>query len=49
VAVFLTLLVVPAVYSIAARKTKSPQYVSKLLDKLAGSRPPESAPVEKAN
>jgi multidrug efflux pump len=32
VSVFLTLLAVPAVYSIFARKTKSPQYVSKLVD-----------------
>ena len=32
VSVFLTLLAVPAVYSIFARKTKSPQHVSKLVD-----------------
>ncbi len=32
VSVFLTLLAVPAVYSIFARKTKSPQHVSRLVD-----------------
>jgi multidrug efflux pump len=32
VSVFLTLLVVPAVYSIFARKTKSPEHVSRLVD-----------------
>ncbi len=41
VAVFLTLLVVPAVYSIAARKTRSPQHVSRLLDRLIGTEPAE--------
>jgi multidrug efflux pump len=32
VSVFLTLLAVPAVYSIFARKTKSPEYISRLVD-----------------
>jgi multidrug efflux pump len=36
VSVFLTLLAVPAVYSIFARKTRSPEYVSRLLDRLMG-------------
>jgi multidrug efflux pump len=40
VSVFLTLFAVPAVYSILARKTRSPQHVSKLLDRLIGSRRP---------
>jgi multidrug efflux pump len=34
VAVFLTLLVVPAVYALFARNTKSPQYVSRKVDEL---------------
>ena len=37
VSVFLTLLAVPAVYSIFARRTRSPQYVSRMLDRLLGS------------
>jgi hypothetical protein len=32
--VFLTLFVVPAVYALLARKTRSPQYVSRLVDRL---------------
>jgi multidrug efflux pump len=39
VAVFLTLVVVPTVYSILARGTKSPQYVSRLVDRLMTSMP----------
>jgi multidrug efflux pump len=34
VSVFLTLLAVPAVYSVFARRTQSPQHVSRLLDRL---------------
>jgi hypothetical protein len=37
VSVFLTLFVVPAVYSLIARKTKSPHYMSDLVDKLMSS------------
>ena len=37
VSVFLTLFVVPAVYSLIARKTKSPHYMSDLVDKLMTS------------
>jgi multidrug efflux pump len=37
VAVFLTLLVVPTVYAILARGTKSPQHVSRLVDRLMAS------------
>jgi multidrug efflux pump len=40
---FLTLLVVPAAYSLLARKTRSPEHVSRILDKLLGNR---SAPAE---
>ncbi len=44
VSVFLTLFAVPAVYSILARKTRSPQHVSRLLDRLLGQhRPPDEA------
>ncbi len=43
VSVFLTLFAVPAVYSIIARKTRSPQYVSRMLDRLMGSARPASA------
>jgi multidrug efflux pump len=52
VSVFLTLLVVPAVYAIFARRTQSPQYVSRkvdaLLEKLGGTKAPiESAAEQK--
>jgi multidrug efflux pump subunit AcrB len=36
VSVLLTLFVVPAVYSLIARRTKSPEYMSQLVDKLLG-------------
>ena len=36
VAVFLTLFAVPTVYGLLARKTKSPQHVSRLVDRLMG-------------
>jgi multidrug efflux pump len=39
VSVFLTLLAVPAIYSVFARKTKSPQYVSRLVDASLGREP----------
>lgn len=38
VSVFLTLLVVPAVYSLVARKTKPSSYMSQLVDRLLGAR-----------
>jgi len=41
VSVLLTLFVVPAVYSLVARKTKSPQYMSDLVDKLTGTGGPK--------
>jgi multidrug efflux pump len=40
VSVFLTLFAVPAVYSIFARRTRSPQHVSRVLDKLLGKHQP---------
>ena len=39
VAVFLTLFAVPAVYALLARKTRSPQHVSRLVDRLMGGAP----------
>jgi multidrug efflux pump len=36
VAVFLTLIAVPTVYSLFARKTRSPQHVSRIVDRLMG-------------
>ncbi|MGQ0835609.1 MAG: efflux RND transporter permease subunit [Gammaproteobacteria bacterium] len=44
VSVFLTLLVVPAVYSLLARKTRSPQYTSRLVDRLLGGGEPTKVP-----
>jgi multidrug efflux pump len=44
VAVFLTLLVVPAVYALVARGTRSPQHVSRILDRLMGERAPARSP-----
>jgi multidrug efflux pump len=41
VSVFLTLLAVPAVYSIFARKTKSPEHVSRLVDASLANQPEE--------
>jgi multidrug efflux pump len=46
VSVLLTLFAVPAVYSIFARRTKSPQHVSRILDRLLGAEAP--APVSPA-
>ncbi len=43
VSVFLTLFAVPAVYSLIARRTRSPQYVGRMLDRLMGTTSPESA------
>src|SRR5690606_25591670 len=40
VAVFLTLLAVPTVYALLARRTKSPQHVSRIVDRLMGERSP---------
>src|SRR5690606_22062961 len=37
VAVFLTLFAVPSVYALFARKTRSPQHVSRLVDRLMGA------------
>src|SRR5690606_28133931 len=37
VSVFLTLLAVPAVYALLARRTRSPHHVSRLVDRLLGA------------
>jgi HAE1 family hydrophobic/amphiphilic exporter-1 len=37
-AVALTLFVVPALYVLIARNTRSPQYISRLIEKLAAAR-----------
>jgi multidrug efflux pump len=37
VSVFLTLFAVPAVYSLVARRTRSPQYLSRMLDRMLGA------------
>jgi multidrug efflux pump len=42
VSVFLTLFAVPAVYSVFARRTKSPEHVSRVLDKMLGEHTPPS-------
>ncbi len=39
-AVALTLFVVPALYVLIARNTRSPQYVTRMIEKLRGSREP---------
>jgi multidrug efflux pump len=47
VSVFLTLLVVPTVYALVARRTRSPQHVSRLVDRLMGSIGPHPAPQQR--
>jgi multidrug efflux pump len=42
VSVFLTLAVVPAVYTLVARNTRSPETIGRLLDKVRGSREPKA-------
>jgi multidrug efflux pump len=42
VSVLLTLFAVPAVYSVVARRTRSPQHVSRMLDRLMGGQRPAS-------
>jgi hydrophobe/amphiphile efflux-1 (HAE1) family protein len=51
VSVMLTLFVVPAVYSLIARKTRSPEYMSQLVDKLLGKKdePAPGAPAPEAH
>jgi multidrug efflux pump len=41
-AVFLTLLVVPAVYSLVARKSHSPEYIGQMIEKLKKASPAET-------
>jgi multidrug efflux pump len=49
ISVFLTLAVVPAVYTLVARNTRSPQTIARLIDRLRGPQPaivhePDTAP-----
>jgi multidrug efflux pump subunit AcrB len=44
VSVVLTLFAVPAVYSVVARRTRSPEHVSRLLDRMLGQHRPPAAP-----
>jgi multidrug efflux pump len=52
VSLFLTLIVVPAVYAVMARNTQPPEFVSKLIERLmapqAGQSPPPAPPGERA-
>ena len=43
-AVFLTLLVVPAVYTLVAKKSHSPEYIGRMIEKLKLARPEEQKP-----
>jgi len=45
VAVFLTLFAVPTMYALLARKTRSPQHVSRLVDRLMGAPSASGEPV----
>jgi len=47
-AVALTLIVVPALYVLIARHTRSPQYLSRIIDKLRGSQPSPEPTAEPA-
>jgi hydrophobe/amphiphile efflux-1 (HAE1) family protein len=52
VSVFLTLFVVPSVYSLLARSTQSPQHVSRLVDRLmggSGTTPPPPVTVARSS
>ena len=49
VSVFLTLFAVPAVYSLLARRTKSPQHVSRILDRMLGQQRPVTEPPHAAS
>ena len=44
VSVFLTLLVVPAVYSLVAKRTRSSSHTTRLVDRLLGNSPPDNTP-----
>jgi hypothetical protein len=45
VSLFLTLFAVPTAYAILARKTRSPQHVSRIVDRLLAGGDPASAAV----
>jgi hypothetical protein len=38
ISVFLTLYLIPAIYVLLARSTRSPEYVSRLIDRLKGEQ-----------
>jgi hypothetical protein len=44
ISVVLTLAVVPAVYTLVAKNTRSPQTIAKLIDRLRGSTAPGVEP-----
>jgi hypothetical protein len=44
VSLAMTLYVVPALYLLIARNTRSPEYMSRLIDGLIGGRGPRGAP-----
>jgi hypothetical protein len=44
ISVFLTLIVVPTVYSLVARNTHSPEYVSQLIEKLTAAAAKDTKP-----
>jgi multidrug efflux pump len=48
VSVFLTLFAVPAVYSIVARRTRSPEHVSRLLDRMLGQHRQHESPTDRS-
>jgi multidrug efflux pump len=48
VSVFLTLFAVPAVYSIVARRTRSPEHVSRMLDRMLGQHRPDEPPTDRS-
>ena len=48
VSVFLTLFAVPAVYSIVARRTKSPEHVSRMLDRMLGQHRQDEPPTARS-
>jgi multidrug efflux pump len=48
ISVFLTLYLIPAIYVLLARSTRSPEYVSRLVDRLRREDPPPPRPLPEA-
>jgi multidrug efflux pump len=44
ISVFLTLYLIPALYVLIARRTQSPEYISRLIEKLKRDAPADVAP-----